>query len=122
MTVFSPAMASAALDPSSVAKCGNDFLEQCRGCFHCTESIVGDEPLNYTCDLPGLTGFVPGEYEGVEVNFLSFVTNISAPSFPIRAKEFEACTGGRIVFSEAENIWEDPVQDLGTKRSRGTLR
>jgi len=39
---------------------------------------------------------------------------------PIRAAEFEACTGGKIVFSEAANVWEDPVLDLGTKTSRGS--
>jgi hypothetical protein len=54
------------------------------------------------------------------VNYLSFVTDISSPNLPYRAKEFEACTGGKIVFSEAANVWEDPVLDLGTKTSRGT--
>lgn len=39
---------------------------------------------------------------------------------PVRAAEFEACTGGKIVFSEAANVWEDPVLDLGTKTSRGS--
>ena len=37
-----------------------------------------------------------------------------------RAKEFEACTGGKVLFSEASNVVEDPVKDLGTKSSRGT--
>ena len=74
------------------------------------------------CSLPGLTGLTPGLYEGVTVNYLSFATATSAPNFPIRAQEFEACTGGKIVFSEAANVWEDPVRDLGTKTNRGTLR
>jgi len=37
----------------------------------------------------------------------------------IRALEFEACTGGSIIFLEAANVWEDPLKDLGTKTSPG---
>lgn len=54
------------------------------------------------------------------MNYLSYVTEISSPNFPVRAKEFEACTGGKIVFSDAANVFEDPVQDLGTTTSRGS--
>ena len=68
--------------------------------------------MNYDCSLPGLQDFMPGQYEGVTVNYLSFVTSTSSPSFPIRAVEFQNCTGGRILFSEAANVWEDPIQDL----------
>ena len=103
--------------------CNNDFLQQCQSCYEVTgtPSDLGNG-TGYDCSLPGLTSFTPGAYDGIEANFLSFVTEISAPNFPVRAKEFEACTGGRIVFSEAQNIWEDPVYDLGTKRSRGTFQ
>jgi len=48
------------------------------------------------------------------VNYLSFVTSTSSPNLPIRALEFTNCTGGIISFSEAANVWEDPIQDLGT--------
>jgi len=75
----------------------------------------------YNCSLPGLTDFAPGgQYEGVQANYLSFVTEGSCPNFPVRAAEFEACTGGRIVFSEANDIFADPVEDLGTATSQGT--
>ncbi|KAG7341728.1 extracellular solute-binding protein [Nitzschia inconspicua] len=73
----------------------------------------------YDCTLPGLEHFVPGQYEGVTANYLSFVTDVSSPNFPIRAAEFEACTGGTIVFSDANNIWEDPINGLGTKTRTG---
>ncbi|CAK9074804.1 unnamed protein product [Durusdinium trenchii] len=54
-----------------------------------------------------------------EANYLSFATLTSSPNFLSRAEEFEACTGGSIVFAEAQNIWEDPIKDMGTKEQRG---
>jgi len=74
----------------------------------------------YNCSLPGLEDLEPGKYAGVQANYLSFATDISSPNFLPRAKEIEACTGGQIVFSEASSIWDDPVQDLGTRVSRGS--
>ena len=74
---------------------------------------------NYDCSLPGLESFTPGQYEGVKVNYLSFATETSSPNFPIRAKELEACTGGTIAFAEAENVWEDPLADLGSGQVKG---
>ena len=74
---------------------------------------------NYNCSLPGLESFTPGQYEGVKVNYLSFATETSSPNFPIRAKELEACTGGTIAFAEAENVWEDPLADLGSGQVKG---
>jgi len=79
---------------------------------------VGTSKFN--CSLPGLESFTPGQYEGTTVNYLSFLTDTSSPNFPVRAREFTSCTGGTIVFSEATNVWEDPVQDLGTRTSRGS--
>jgi ABC-type glycerol-3-phosphate transport system substrate-binding protein len=73
----------------------------------------------YNCSLPGLEHLNPGQYEGVTANYLSSVTDVSSPNFPVRAAEFEACTGGKIVFSDANNIWEDPINDLGTKTRTG---
>ena len=74
----------------------------------------------YNCSLPGLTDFVPGgQYEGVTANYLSHVTQTSSPSFPLRAKEFEACTGGKIFFSESVDIFQDPVADIGTSTTPG---
>ena len=55
----------------------------------------------------------------MQVNYLSFATETSSPNLPIRAKEFEACTGGKIVFGQAASVWEDPVRDLGTLTTRG---
>jgi hypothetical protein len=73
----------------------------------------------YDSQKPGLSHFQPGKYEGVSANYLSFATNVSSHMFPIRAQEFGACTGGRILFSDAANIFEDPITDLGSKASGG---
>ena len=32
------------------------------------------------------------------------------PNFFVRAREFEECTGGKIMFSEAANLWLDPLE------------
>ena len=90
-----------------------EFVQEWKPCCDLKDST-------YNCSAPGLEFFQPGQYQGVTVNFLSFLIEITTPNFPVRAKEFEECTGGKIVFSEAVNIWEDPVQDLGTKTSRGS--
>eukprot|EP00913_Durusdinium_trenchii_P025008 g23473.t1 len=74
---------------------------------------------SYNCSLPGLQLFAPGQYQGLQANYLSFATLTSSPNFLSRAEEFEACTGGSIVFAEAQNIWEDPIKDMGTKEQRG---
>jgi hypothetical protein len=50
----------------------------------------------YNCSLPGLKYFKPGQYADVTANYLSAVTDISSPNFPVRAAEFESCTGGKI--------------------------
>ena len=84
--------------------------------------VANTVPINnkkYNCSLPGLESFTPGQYEGVKVNYLSFATETSSPNFPIRAKELEACTGGTIAFAEAENVWEDPLADLGSGQVKG---
>jgi len=94
--------------------CSIELEKTCSAC--CDISDLS----SYNCSLPGLEGLEPGGYEGVKVNYLSFATEISSPNFPLRASEFEACTGGTIAFSEAQNVWEDPVLDLGTKTSRGS--
>ena len=86
----------------------------------CAPCLTEDGSSSYDCTLPGLTSFTPGMYAGLTVNYLSSVTDVSTPNFPVRAKEFEGCTGGKILFSEAANIFEDPVADLGTKTSRGS--
>lgn len=96
------------------AQCAMDLAEQCSPCCQ------NPAQSGFNCSLPGLETLTPGIYEGVVVNYLSYVTATSSPHFPIRAREFEACTGGKIVFSEAANVWEDPVRDLGTKTSRGS--
>jgi len=84
-----------------------------------TAPINNNNNKNYDCSLPGLESFTPGQYEGVKVNYLSFATETSSPNFPIRAKELEACTGGTIAFAEAENVWEDPLADLGSGQVKG---
>ena len=89
------------------AVCSESLLEQCQVC-------QDDQSSSYDCSLPGMETFAPGQYEGITVNYLSFVTETSSPNMVIRAKEFEACTGGKVLFSEAQNVWEDPVTDLGT--------
>lgn len=58
----------------------------------------------YNCSLPGLETLAPGKYAGVQANYLSFATYIASPNFLLRAEEFEACTGGKIEISDANNI------------------
>jgi len=82
-------------------------------------STTIDNPAQYDCTLPGLEGFTPGRYAGIKVNYLSFATETSSPNMPVRAAELEACTGGRIAFAEAENVWEDPLADLGSGETKG---
>lgn len=97
-------------------ECSPTLQTQCMACAFDTEP----ESVSYNCSLPGLGSFIPGQYEGVTANYLSFATETSSPSMLLRAKEFESCTGGRVIFSEANNVFEDPVKDLGTKSVRGT--
>lgn len=92
--------------------CSAEFVSECCGSI--------DTSSDYNCSIPGLEHVVPGMYEGVSANYLTFATDRSSPSMRIRAEQFEACTGGRVVFAEAQNIWEDPVKDLGTRTSRGS--
>ena len=96
-------------------QCSSELQNQCRSCVF--DTVPGSS--SYNCSLPGLEGFIPGQYEGVTANYLSFNTEKSSPGMVLRAKEFESCTGGRVIFSEANNIFEDPVKDLGTKNVRG---
>jgi hypothetical protein len=60
-----------------------------------------------------------GVYLGVAAKYLSFNTDQSTPHFRTRAKLFEGCTGGTIVFSDANDIAVDPVLDLGSKNNPG---
>jgi hypothetical protein len=91
------------------------FVLLCGSIARSDDNIMNSKIKTYNCSWPGLEDFEPGQYEGVTANFLSYVTSTSSPNFPVRALEFEACTGGKIVFSDANNIWEDPITDLGTK-------
>jgi hypothetical protein len=115
-----PSLLAAQMD---MGTCTSDLEATCAQC-NFWGGNDGQGPSNgkvYNCSLPGLEDFSPGgQYEGVSANFLSYVTNFSIPFFPSRAEEFEACTGGRIIFSDANNIFEDPVADLGTITNRGS--
>lgn len=102
--------------------CSFSLEESCARCGW-GEDITGPATpdKDYNCSLPGLTDFAPGgQYEGVQANYLSYVTEGSSPNMIVRAEEFEACTGGRIVFSEAANVFSDPVEDLGTATRKGS--
>lgn len=77
-----------------------------------------DNRSSYNCSLPGLDYFTPGKYEGLIVNYLSYLTSSSSPNFFPRAQEFEECTGGKITFSEAVTT-ADSIQDLGSKDEIG---
>ncbi|CAJ1381343.1 unnamed protein product [Effrenium voratum] len=92
---------------SDAQQCAADVCERC-----CVERV-------FNCSHPGLQYFAEGQYQGFRVNYLSFRTETSTPSFKLRAQEFEACTGGQIIFAEAQNIWEDALRDLGTKDRDG---
>jgi hypothetical protein len=110
-------LAGTTVPTASGQVCTTELLDSC--CSACLPSS-SPKAKAYNCSLPGFEELQPGQYEGVQVNYLSFVTETSSPNFPLRATEFEACTGGKIIFSEAANVWEDPVLDLGTKTSRGS--
>lgn len=102
--------------------CTLNLEEQCNQCdFVCpSNEPAAASQKQYNCSLPGLEDFAPGgQYEGVQANYLSFATDASTPFFPDRAREFEACTGGKIDFSDAQNVFQDPVEDLGTNSDRG---
>ena len=101
--------------PDGESLCSAELSATCIAQACCANINNNDNParlpLDYNCSLPGLESFTPGQYNGIQVNYLSFVTQTSSPNVPVRAREFEACTGASIVFSEAENIWEDPVRE-----------
>ena len=104
--------------PNEDGLCSADLAASCAAQSCCSTTTENDSQVaapvtaDYNCSLPGLAGvFQPGQYAGVQVNYLSFVTDTSSPNLPIRATEFEACTGATIVFSEAANIWEDPIRE-----------
>ena len=104
--------------------CSVDLAATCSVCCDAPATATAASPnetteQQYNCSLPGLQELIPGKYVNIKANYLSFNTDRSSPNMKIRAREFEKCTGGRIVFSEAQNVWEDPVKDLGTKTSRG---
>lgn len=100
--------------------CSFDLQGECAMCNFWGDND-GGPTKEYNCSLPGLEDYAPGgQYEGVQANYLSFATDVSTPFFPDRAAEFEACTGGRIVFSDAQNVFQDPVEDLGTTSNRGS--
>lgn len=106
---------SVAVGQTAPMTCSKDLLHLCDVC----DATASNSTMSYDCSLPGLESFTPGQYEGTTVNYLSFTTNHSSQHMPLRAREFERCVGGRVIFSEADNIWEDPVADIGTKSSRG---
>lgn len=98
--------------------CTPGLEDQCGQCGWWGDS--SGSAKQYNCSLPGLEEFSGGEYEGIQANYLSYNTEVAYPFFPERAKEFERCTGGRVVFSEAQNAFQDPIEDLGTLDNRGS--
>lgn len=100
-------------------QCTPELAQTCQPCIDENNNSTNDDAKIYNCSLPGLATLTPGMYEGVIANYLSFATQTSCPNLPVRASEFQACTGGSIVFSEASNVWVDPISDLGTKTAAG---
>ena len=98
--------------------CSIDLLPQ--GTLIACQQWEENKKQKYNCSLPGLQELTPGQYEGVTANYLSFNTDVATPHYRTRAKEIETCTGGTIQFSEAKNIFKDPIKDLGTKTSPGS--
>ena len=74
---------------------------------------------SWNCSLPGMETFSPGMHKGQQVTYLSTVTDTSSPQFLKRAQEFQACTGANTNFAEANNVFEDPILDVGTKTAKG---
>lgn len=109
-------LCAAQLEPQTNDPVGTCSADEVRQCSRCCEQRL----TQYNCTSnPGLQSLTPGMYAGVKANYLSYLTSTSSPNFPVRAKEFEACTGGKIAFAEADNVWEDPIADLGTRTARG---
>jgi len=80
-----------------------------------------DNAAQYNCTNDEyLQSFEPGKYRGTVANYMSFNTDNAFAHFKTRAGLFEACTGGKINFAEANDIAEDPINDLGTTSSTGT--
>ena len=102
--------------------CTFNLEESCASCGWGQDITGPAKPeKDYNCSLPGLTDFAPGgQFEGVQANYLSYATSVASPNFLIRAEEFQACTGGRIVFSDAADIFADPVEDMGTSTRQGS--
>eukprot|EP00439_Symbiodinium_sp_Y106_P058109 s2908_g8.t1 len=105
-----------ALFAALLGQIGDGQLSQVCGANTCALCCSA---TNYNCSLPGQEFLIAGQYTHLTANYLSYATETSSPHFRVRAREFQECTGGRIIFSEALNVWEDPIRDLGTKDSPG---
>jgi hypothetical protein len=58
-------------------------------------------------------------YAGITANYLSFNTGQATPHYKSRAEMLTRCTGGSIIFAEAEDIAGDPINDLGSANAVG---
>ncbi|KAL7516874.1 hypothetical protein ACHAWX_002366, partial [Stephanocyclus meneghinianus] len=78
------------------------------------------ESSKYNCSGDEfLASLTPGKHAGVTAKYLSFNTKVATPHYPLRAEMLTRCTGGTIVFSEAEDIAVDPIKDIGSASSVG---
>jgi hypothetical protein len=49
------------LTSGQVQECSVEFMQACSACIDVDQAGLG---TNYSCTLPGLEGFTPGQYEG----------------------------------------------------------
>jgi hypothetical protein len=78
------------------------------------------ESSKYNCSADAyLSSLTPGKYAGITANYLSFNTDQATPHFRERAEMLTRCTGGDIIFSEAEDVAIDPINDIGSANAVG---
>ena len=98
----------------------NESSTKCN-CKEWESQAANESSAKYNCTNDEyLQTLEPGKYSGVVANYLSFNTDISSPHFRTRAALLEGCTGGKIIFAEANDIAEDPIKDIGTSMSVGS--
>eukprot|EP00804_Cyclotella_cryptica_P020261 CCRYP_015874-RB/>CCRYP_015874-RB protein AED:0.14 eAED:0.15 QI:553/0.71/0.62/1/0.85/0.75/8/0/1009 len=109
---------SSSLTGASMATCPTSLLpaSTLEACLEWQSS----ESSKYNCSADAfLASLTPGKYAGVTANYLSFNTEVATPHYPRRAEMLTRCTGGTIVFSEAEDVAVDPINDIGSASATG---
>lgn len=106
------------LQANDITTCPTDLLpsETIDACLEWQAT----ESSKYNCSADAyLSSLTPGKYAGITANYLSFNTAQATPHFKERAEMLTRCTGGTIIFSEAEDVAVDPINDIGSANAVG---